>query len=355
MFYLIDGKDKRFEFNEEPIRSNVNSPDSLPDIFLIVFDEFASSKSLFENLGFNNYSFDSTLLNQGFYVAHNSKSNYNSTYVSLSSMLNHDYIRNSDLDGTVENSEVMFGAIQSIYYSRVPRLLKEKGYKIINQSIFDLENYPTIGNVFFRQYPNMPFYISTFYGKVRKDIYWNFRALREENPDRTDVWSLARQNLQMLELTKQEITSSGTQPKFVYTHIVMPHSPFAFDSKGNLRSHAPFYSGQKYADSLYLDQVKFSTNLILEIADEIKNRRGRPLALMVLGDHGYRDDNIVQNRERQFQNLNTYYFSDGDYSQLYDSISPVNNFRVILNKYFKTNLPLLKDSTILIIPSSESL
>jgi hypothetical protein len=44
--------------------------------------------------------------------------------------------------------------------------------------------------------------------------------------------------------------------------------------------------------------------------------------------------------------LNTYYFSDGNYSTLYDSISPVNSFRVILNKYFKTGLPLLKDSTI---------
>src|SRR5690606_35574642 len=131
--------------------------------------------------------------------------------------------------------------------------------KIINQSVFDLENYPTIGNEFFFQYPNMPFYISTFYGKVRKDIYWNFRALKEDNPHRTDVWSLAKQNLQMLELTKHEITSSDTQPKFVYTHIIMPHFPFAFDSKGYLRSNASFYYNQKYADSLYLDQVKFST------------------------------------------------------------------------------------------------
>src|SRR5690606_5479823 len=203
--------------------------------------------------------------------------------------------------------------------------------------------------------PNMPFYISTFFGKVKKDIYWNFRTLKEDNPDRTDVWLLAKQNLQMVELTQKEIARSDIQPRLVYTHILMPHSPFAFDSQGNLRSHSPFYLAPEYADSLYLNQVKFSTNLILEIVDEIKNRRGRPLALMILGDHGYREGNIVRNRERQFQNLNTYYFSDGDYFQLYDSISPVNNFRVIFNKYFKTNLPLLKDSTILIIPSSESL
>jgi len=41
--------------------------------------------------------------------------------------------------------------------------------------------------------------------------------------------------------------------------------------------------------------------------------------------------------------LNAYYFPDNDYSLLYPEISPVNSFRVILNKYFKTGLSLLKD------------
>jgi len=31
---------------------------------------------------------------------------------------------------------------------------------------------------------------------------------------------------------------------------------------------------------------------------------------------------------------------------LYDNMSPVNSFRVILNKYFDTGLPMLSDSTI---------
>jgi len=45
----------------------------------------------------------------------------------------------------------------------------------------------------------------------------------------------------------------------------------------------------------------------------------------------------------KFSILNSFYFSDKDYSQLYNSISPVNSFRVIFNKYFNTNLPILED------------
>ena len=41
--------------------------------------------------------------------------------------------------------------------------------------------------------------------------------------------------------------------------------------------------------------------------------------------------------------LNAYYFPDQDYSKLYKGITPVNTFRIILNKYFGTDLDLLED------------
>jgi hypothetical protein len=41
--------------------------------------------------------------------------------------------------------------------------------------------------------------------------------------------------------------------------------------------------------------------------------------------------------------LNAYYFPGGRYEGLYDSISPVNSFRVVLSTYFGARLPLLPD------------
>ena len=43
--------------------------------------------------------------------------------------------------------------------------------------------------------------------------------------------------------------------------------------------------------------------------------------------------------------LNSFYFPDGDYEQLYPGISPVNTFRVVMDKYFGTDLGLLEDKT----------
>jgi len=43
--------------------------------------------------------------------------------------------------------------------------------------------------------------------------------------------------------------------------------------------------------------------------------------------------------------LNAYLLPGNGASRLYDSISPVNTFRVILNHYFGTAYPLLADRT----------
>lgn len=41
--------------------------------------------------------------------------------------------------------------------------------------------------------------------------------------------------------------------------------------------------------------------------------------------------------------MDAYYLPGGGDQKLYPSISPVNSFRVIFNRYFKTNYPLLED------------
>ena len=51
-----------------------------------------------------------------------------------------------------------------------------------------------------------------------------------------------------------------------------------------------------------------------------------------------------KNLDERFSIMNAYYFPDKDYSSLYPSITPVNTFRVIFNKYFDENLPLLPDN-----------
>ena len=43
--------------------------------------------------------------------------------------------------------------------------------------------------------------------------------------------------------------------------------------------------------------------------------------------------------------LNAYLFPDADYSSLYPTITPANTFRVISNRFFKTEFELVEDTT----------
>ena len=55
-------------------------------------------------------------------------------------------------------------------------------------------------------------------------------------------------------------------------------------------------------------------------------------------------DNIEKtNFKEALSILNAYYFHDGNYEQLYENISPVNSFRVILNQYMEMDFELLDD------------
>jgi hypothetical protein len=63
----------------------------------------------------------------------------------------------------------------------------------------------------------------------------------------------------------------------------------------------------------------------------------------LIGDHGFREH---QEKNFQFRNLNAVYISSGNYSEFYDTVTNVNEYRVLFNTLFKASLPLKKDSTI---------
>jgi hypothetical protein len=67
---------------------------------------------------------------------------------------------------------------------------------------------------------------------------------------------------------------------------------------------------------------------------------------MLLGDHGFREGVKKEEYNYVFMNLNAIYLPEKNYDGFYDSISNVNQFRVLLNNQFEQHLPLLKDSTI---------
>jgi len=72
--------------------------------------------------------------------------------------------------------------------------------------------------------------------------------------------------------------------------------------------------------------------------------------IILQSDHGPRTELVWRDPKEPFITdrsaiLNAYYFPEDCRDQLYDSISPVNSFRVVFNCAFNESLPMLEDQT----------
>jgi membrane-anchored protein YejM (alkaline phosphatase superfamily) len=155
-------------------------------------------------------------------------------------------------------------------------------------------------------------------------------------------------------LIKNSCTSTGN-PKFIYGHFMLPHEPYTFDSTGKVKTAEQTIIKRKEDDAgAYFNQVVYAGKVIKELVSYIQQHNKKNTIIIVEGDHGYRTPE-GNKAGYTFQNLNAIYFPDQKYELLYDSLSPVNTFRIVLNKYFSAQLPLLKDSSTLVTQQNETI
>jgi len=336
--------------NNKPVLADlkVNSGQN-PDIFFIIFDEYASSLSLEKHFHYNNNKLDSTLKTNNFFISSHSGSNYNSTPFSIGSTLNLDYFnRPLYLQKTI--TKVRMQAAQSINNSELPMYLHKNGYQILNFGLFDLKDSPSKFSGFSTNSFILPFYGETLWGRIKRDILWNsIKIFGSKNIHRDDE-KVFQENMKNFDLSVSELNTQSNTPKFVLCHLLMPHSPYVIDSTGKRINFNYQKATIDSSINAYINQLAYTNKLIAIVSEAANKKFTRPRIVIIEGDHGFRDLKISDSlgHENHFMNLNSYYFSDRNYDLLYDSISPVNSFRVILNKYFRTDLPLLKDSSILL-------
>jgi hypothetical protein len=138
--------------------------------------------------------------------------------------------------------------------------------------------------------------------------------------------------------------ADSAAPVFAFVHVVCPHWPWVFDADGNV----PSATGTEWAKRSYADQVRYLNGRILGLVDDVLARSKRPVVLVLQGDHGpgepphrVGDQTVVSPQRRRI--LNAYLFPDRRYERLYDKITPVNTFRVILSQYLGFDVPLVPD------------
>ena len=347
----------RTQANLPPLEQSLKVDESnAPDIYYLIFDMHTSDKVMFELMNYDDSDFTAALEERGFFVAPCSRSNYASTQFSLTSSLNMNYIQ--ELTASYE-TPALYPLMQ---YSMVRRILEDAGYKTYAfetgysfTELKDADRYfsPLAGVMDLLTYPGLtPFESLIMQVSGGKILYETRDQLSQKMQFIIDAPYVEYRDRILFTLDTIPALAEEPGPKFVFAHILAPHDPFVFDENGNTAwrktpftlDQDPEYSWDSYQVA-YIKEIQYLHKRIIEIVDELQaNSHVKPI-IIIQGDHGIPRTGIDG---AHYQIYNAIYMGEAKAENLYDEISPVNNFRVILNNAFGANFDLLPDEAYII-------
>lgn len=315
-----------------------------PDIYLVITDGYPGRKELTDILKYDNSRMEDSLRQMGFFITDSSMSNYNFTTYSMASMLNMEYL--DPIIGRYRNKTDLAFCYDKIRNSRTVHQLKSMDYEIINNSIFDIKDLPSSAIPTFLPRKSEPITNQTFLSRMEKELAYHLATTLKidfvvkfiQNQD-------LKNNKSLTEKTLALFPKQTTKPRFVYTHLVMPHRPYYFDSTG-----APLPLDtltEEFGKNIpaFISYLKYCNRELINLVKFIKEKSPAPPVIILMSDHGFREFTGPVENSYQFYTLNAVYFPDSNYRQFYKGMSNVNQFRVLFNTQFGQKLPLLKDST----------
>jgi hypothetical protein len=147
-------------------------------------------------------------------------------------------------------------------------------------------------------------------------------------------------------------------PNFVFSHVLLPHPPYAFNADGSRVTDAQRAS--RTLDEQYLEQLKFANRKVLELVDRLHQGPTEDWPVIVIAaDEGpfpvrYAEDEdgfdwleaTPDELRRKFSILTAISIPEVDRDELEaagfsDDLTPVNLFRVVLNAAFGAELEML--------------
>ncbi len=299
-----------------------------PSVYHILMDSYTGTDALQKYWDFDNAELTNYLISKGFYVARHAQGNYFHTRQVVPAMMNRDYFWDFK-DGEKENAPAYLIALTGIRNARTFRDFEAMGYEMINLSVFDMLDLSA-----HREYSGIPetSFLGFMLRKTVLDVYFE----QKRN------WTHHEAAIEILEEMKSIAKRVDTPPTYVYAHLMIPHYPYFFDREGNIqkgREAEKHWSNKEH----YLDQMIYTNKLLINTIEEILNSSETPPIIILHGDHGFRFLEGEAKDEAAYSILAAFYFPKKNYTQLHDSISPVNFYRATLNANFNTDFPLLKD------------
>ena len=342
--YALENSDNDNSIPTDRFNYDDGLPSSLghtPNVYYIILDQYASSKVLKDIFDFDNQDFISQLNERGFHVTENSHSNYAGTILSLTSSLNMEYV-NYLTDAVGVDSSDRKLSYQLYRDNNIMNIFKSFNYTLVSSHPFS--DYLTLSG--------SEICINTPFTSQLQLILWKSTILYPVFTINTEHSYADRILCQFSELST--LHNSTKEPFFAYIHFLLPHPPYVFDPSGNLKeSQIDSASTLEERKLAYIDQVQFANKKIIETIDKILLESDSLPIIILHGDHGIDilftkfGENWPQHHDESVTEImsifNAYHLPDQNTELIYDSITPVNSFRLILNTYFNANYELLED------------
>jgi len=318
-----------------------------PSVFYIILDGYGRSDMLEEVYGYDNSAFVNYLRGKGFYVAEGARANYSHTRFSLASSLNMQYL--DDLAKRVGADYTDNDAVEKmIKDSTVRRVFAALGYRTVAFATgfygTDIENADT-----FLRAP------------LGRDEFE--RGVSDAMTPKTDEEKAAYDRRRILfTLEKLPGLAATKMPVFVFAHIVAPHPPYVFNRDGGPADIDRYYDGLVSANhlvnsegitrsksmQLYIDQLIFLDSRLTGVLDKIlANSQGKAIVILQ-GDHGpccftHHEELSKTYLKDRMAILAALHLPGEVQKGLYETVTPVNSFRIIFKGCFGLGYPPLAD------------
>jgi hypothetical protein len=310
----------------------------MPDIYYFSFDAYANEQTLKETFNYDNSPFLNFLKKKGFYVASRSRSNYAETLLSLTSSLNMDYV-NAKYLPTQNVGKKAYSQLKILLENnKVVHLLKDQGYQFIHLPAgwgAALKNRNANIEIKCDQTDEV---LSIL---IKASLYFPFeKKFKFIGNDR-------RQQILCMFDRLGEVANAPS-PKFVFGNFMVPHFPYDFGLNGEPANHIN-------SKESYLKQLIFTNKKIMAMVDKILEASDSQPIIILQSDHGpttpylktnpRKPDNDDQFKRDRIRNFSAYLLPGKGNKTLYQTISPVNTFRVIFNLYFNADYKILEDKS----------
>ena len=324
-----------------------------PDIYFIVLDAHGRQDVLRDQYHYDDAPFLQHLREKGFWIADQSTSNYMWTELSVPATLNMRYLNDLPGDDVPAKTRV---AAQLFRNSALVAELKTLGYRTI--AFEALENWLCLDNAdIYYRISNQVGFTPLQQLLLDTSVLSQFGGETIRSRLVLDQFHLKREMMRF-KFAKMPQAAALKGPKFVFLHVMEPHTPFVFAADGSdpgKRGYGSMFDGlsdelsvAQYHD-WYREQAIYTDNQAAIMIDKVLTRSARPPIIVLIGDHGPRSamttEPTASDLHEYMGNLTAVLLPGKDGRGLYPQITPVNLFRVVLNDYFNAGLPMLPDKS----------